>query len=171
MNPKLRSAARFAVAFLFLAAAASSQPETYGLRNAKVPTEGVLFGGQPTSEQLQQLARDGYEIINLRMPAEDAGYDEVALIEELGVEYHAVPIDSTALEGAALERFFEIFESAERPVLVHCASGNRVGALYYAYLAGPANVPREEALATARENGLRSDALVEQVNLYLDRQD
>lgn len=163
--------ALLSVALVGCAAEEAGAQEGYGLRNARFPEEGVLFGGQPTSDQLRQLAADGYQVINLRMPSEDHGFDESALATELGLEYHSIPVGAQTLaEASTFQAFLDLFESREGPVVVHCASGNRVGAMYYAYLVERADVGREQALARARDNGLSSERLIEAVDRYLDRE-
>ena len=66
---------------------------------------------------------------------------------------------------ATWDTFIEMFRNAEKPVLVHCASGGRVGAAYYAYLVAEEGMSR----AAAREkSGLTSDRLAAPVESYLD---
>ncbi|HVS15225.1 MAG TPA: protein tyrosine phosphatase family protein [Thermoanaerobaculia bacterium] len=139
------------------------------LADAHRPEDGVLFGGQPDESQLRALAAAGYRVIDLRMPEENRGYDEAEAAQTLGLEYHNLPVGGATLsDPETFERFFELFETVERPVAVHCASGNRVGGLYYAWLVARQGVPREEALERARENGLTSEGLRETVDAYLD---
>lgn len=71
------------------------------------------------------------------------------------------------LEASTFETFLEVFTTAEKPLLVHCASGNRVGALYYAYLVAEKEMSRDDALEAAKANGLRSEALIEPVDAWL----
>ncbi len=149
----------------------SGETPTLGVTNETVPEEGVIFGGQPTADQLRALSKVGGEVINLRMPEEDAGFAEPALAVELGLEYRSLPVNGEALsDPATFERFFDLLESAKRPVLVHCASGNRVGALYYAFLVERRGVERSQALTQARQYGLRSEALQQAVERHLDRE-
>ncbi len=141
----------------------------FGLAGAQQPAVGVLFGGQPEAAQLEAMAAAGFAtVIDLRAENEARGFDETALASRLGLAYHNIPVGATTLrDPATFERFFAAFDNAEKPVLVHCATGNRVAALYYAYLVGKGTA-REEALILARRFGLRSEALVEAVNAYLD---
>lgn len=140
------------------------------LLNARTPTEGVLFGGQPSAEQLAALAEEGYRILDLRTAEEDRGYDEPAEAERLGIEYLNLPVNGEALGlDQTYEDFFEAFEG-DRPVVVHCASGNRVGALYYAWLVARDGRSRAEARELAEENGLRSEQLATAIDRWLDRQ-
>jgi uncharacterized protein (TIGR01244 family) len=139
------------------------------LRNGKMPFEGVLVGGQPTAEQFETLAGLGYgTIVNLRQP-EEKGNTDSALIESLGMRYVAIPIGSaeTLNEQNALE-LAEILAGAEAPVVVHCASGNRVGALFAlkAYYAD-GETP-EEALALGQQAGMTRTASVVKQRLGLE---
>ncbi|HVS63981.1 MAG TPA: sulfur transferase domain-containing protein [Thermoanaerobaculia bacterium] len=154
---------------LLLAAAQTSASQEPPLADAHHPEEGVLFGGQPSEAELEALAEAGYTVLDLRMPQEDRGYDEATAAERLGLEYHNVPVGGATLsDSSTFERFFELFEKAERPVAVHCASGNRVGGLYYAYLVAKKGLSREQALEKARESGLSSESLRRTVDGYLD---
>lgn len=104
----------------------------YQMSNAAVPLDGVLTGGQPTAEDLEKLAERGYRtVITLRMPAEDTGLgDEQTLVEGLGMRYVALPVDGAdGLTRANAERLSELLAAEERPILLHCGSSNRVGAL------------------------------------------
>ncbi len=60
-------------------------------------------------------------------------------------------------------------DSARRPVLVHCASANRVGALLLPVLMLDRGMERDEALETAMQVGLRSEALARQALDYVER--
>jgi uncharacterized protein (TIGR01244 family) len=143
--------------------------QDFGLAGARRPEEGLLFGGQPTAEQLASAGAAGYRVVDLRAAAEDRGYDEAAEAARRGISYTAIPVDAAALQrDETYEAFFAALEG-ERPILAHCASGNRVGGLYYAYLVSRRGVPREQALEQAKASGLRSEALVTAVDQWLDR--
>jgi uncharacterized protein (TIGR01244 family) len=158
------------VMFVMMMPAAAMAQDEFGILNAHEPEEGVVFGGQPTAEQLEALAAAGFKsIIDLRGEAEDRGFDEASRVGELGLEYIALPVTGETLASPeTFDRFLEIYEQAEKPALVHCASGNRVGAMYYAHLVAVKGMSRDEALELAKANGLRSMALVEPVDSYLD---
>ena len=156
----------FAQAQEAAAEAPSQELGDFGLLNAHQPLDGVLFGGQPEPGQLEAMARAGFKtVLDLRREVEERGFDEPGYVEELGLEYVSIPVGSETLQvKETYERFTEILENAERPILVHCASGNRVGALYYAWLLEQGEMTRDEALTEARRQGLRSDALAETVD-------
>ena len=106
-----------------------------GLRNANQPLEGVATAGQPEEEHFGRLASAGYRtVIDLRGPGEDRGLDEPEVVRRAGMEYANVPVGHEDVDGETFERFRELIaEPGHRPVLVHCASANRVGALLIPY--------------------------------------
>ena len=159
-----------ALALVLAAPVAAAEEKDHGLRGAKHPEPGVLFGGQPTEDQLEAMAADGLSLVlDLRAEGENRGFDEPAALQSLDVPYLNLPVDAERLEQPeTFERFIEAMDKADGPVLVHCASGNRVGAMYYAYLVAAEGVDREEARTRAKENGLRSAALEKAVDRYLD---
>ena len=132
---------------------------TLDIPNARYPQPGLLTGGQPSREQLVEAAEAGYRtIINLRSLRETAGGDEAAEVEKLGLRYIAIPISgSEDLTGENAELLAAaLADEANYPVMLHCASGNRVGgllALKAAYVDGK---DAEEALAAGLEAGLKS---------------
>ena len=157
-------------ALVLAAPAAMAEEEDHGLRGAKHPQPGVLFGGQPTEAQLEAMAADGLSfVLDLRAEGENRGFDEPAALRSLDVPYLNLPVDAERMaQPETFERFIEAMENLDGPALVHCASGNRVGALYYAYLVAGKGEDREAARARAKENGLRSAALEKAVDRYLD---
>ncbi len=122
-------------------------------RNA-VLVGDVLTGGQPTSEELAALAEQGYlTVINLRMPGEDMTTIEAA--EELGMSYVSLPIDGPAgLTEENAIAFAELLGELDGPAVIHCGSGNRVGAMYALKAFYVDGMTAEEALAVGYEAGL-----------------
>lgn len=152
------------------ASVAEESDPLFGILNAKLPEEGVVFGGQPSRSQLEALADAGYVVIDLRTPQEDRGFDQAALAGELGLEYINIPVSSFE-DADAYDKFMAAFAEASRPVLVHCRSGNRVAAMYYAYLVSEAGVARDEALEKALAAGLSRAQLADQVDAFLASRD
>lgn len=121
---------------------------------------GRLAGGQPTHEQLEALAAAGVRtVVNLRAPGEDAGYDEAAAARALGLAYVPIPVTGAAdLTRAKARQLADALASASRrgAVLVHCASGNRVGALVALASAWEEHLPLADALRLGADAGLAS---------------
>jgi len=125
----------------------------------------VLFAGQPTREGLEEARRRGAKtVINLRTAEEmqsQVAFDERAAAEALGLRYVQVPVTPATFTPETAARFAEALEGAERPVVVHCSTSNRVGGLWAAYLHLERGVPAEEALARGRAAGLSHPKMVE----------
>jgi uncharacterized protein (TIGR01244 family) len=98
------------------------------------PNEKLLCGGQPTEAQFLQAAAAGFAtVINLRPPAEmfACGIDEPAVVAGTGMKYVSIPVGSPAdLSAANARLLWDEIQAAPGQVMVHCASGNRVGALW-----------------------------------------
>ncbi len=129
------------------------------LPNARQAAPGLLTGGQPTDEQLRAAAAAGYKtVINLRPGSEMAGIDESGLVESLGMDFVSIPVGGGAdlTEDTARRLDRALAHAKPGPVIIHCASGNRVGAL----LALRANLiqgqPAAEALNFGKAAGLTS---------------
>ena len=119
------------------------------------PVDGVTSAGQPSEEALKVFSDSGYvAVIDLRGESENRGIDEEAVAEGLGMEYVALPIaggDGISFENAGL--LDSLIKQQDGPVLVHCGSGNRVGALL-ALRESMSGASDEEALEYGRESGL-----------------
>lgn len=147
-----------------------STPLPAGLVNAAEPLPGIVTAGQPSTGQLEALARAGVEIvIDLRAPNEPRGFDEKDVVERLGLEYHNIPVDA-ALGDAEIDAVRALLRArADRTVLLHCKSANRVGAVMVPYLVLDERLSRDAALAVAQQIGLRSDDLTRVVLGVVDR--
>lgn len=122
-----------------------------------LPASGVVTGGQPSEATLRKFAASGYGVvIDMRAKVEDRGFDEQKLAASLGMSYVAFPVagaNDISFEKAA--EFDKILAGIDGPVLVHCASGNRVGALF-ALRAKNLGASSEDALATGLAAGVTS---------------
>lgn len=156
-----------ALAFALLGAAPpapTASPETFGISVASQPEPGILTAAQPTAEQLADLGRAGYKtVLDLRMPEESRPFAEPAAVAQAGMAYRNIPFTTATLDDAAIDRFLASLREAERPVVIHCASSNRVGAMYYAHLVLEKGVAPAEALERAKAAGLRQPELTARI--------
>jgi protein tyrosine phosphatase (PTP) superfamily phosphohydrolase (DUF442 family) len=141
-----------------------------GLANASCPLEGVATAGQPRVEHLKQLADSGYKaVLDLRAPDEPRGYDEAAAAREVGLEYVNLPVAGPPA-AETFDRFRQVMRDPDkRPLLVHCGSANRVGALLIPYLVLDEGQDPQEALNVAVSVGLRSRELADAALAYVNR--
>ena len=143
---------------------AAAKPDTYGIPNATFPEPGVMAAAQPTGEQIQLAAEDGYRtLLDLRPREEPREFDEILAARQNGLAYINIPVTLATLGQATIDRFLEAMERAERPVLLHCGTVNRVGAMIYAWLVLEKHVPPEQALKRAKTAGLRQPELIDKV--------
>lgn len=134
----------------FCVAATALIAGTIEIPNARLIDERLLLGGQPTEAQLTEMAEAGYvRIVNLRGPGENGSIEnERELVESLGMEYVAIPIASgNDFSAEAIQALQKATADSDEKVVVHCASGNRVGVLF--------------ALKAFKLDGLSADAAKE----------
>lgn len=119
------------------------------------PVNGITSAAQPDEAALEVFADAGYAtVIDLRGEGEDRGFDEAVAVEELGMHYVTLPIEGkgdVSFDNA--RKLDELLQKYPGPVLVHCGSGNRVGALL-ALRASLAGEDDESALELGRTGGL-----------------
>ena len=120
---------------------------------------GLCTGGRPAPEHLAKAADLGVKVVvNLCPPAESPGYDEAAVVASLGMSYVNIPVAgagdltraNVALLAAALEGHGE-----QHRALLHCASGNRVGAMLALKAKQIDGKSTAEALDIGRAAGLK----------------
>lgn len=128
------------------------------LPNLRQPRPGLYTGGQPGADAWAAMAAAGVgTVINLRPEAELAGRDEAAEVRAAGMAYHHIPVagaDGITAENA--DRLWALLQAAKGPVVVHCASGNRVGGLLSVALVRHGGLQPDAALALGREAGMVS---------------
>ncbi len=128
------------------------------LPQAGMPFPNIATSGRPGAEHFALAKSRGVRrVINLCPHTEPCGYDEPALIAELGLDYRNIPIagaaDLTADNARALDA---ALADAEGAVLVHCASSNRVGALFALRAFHLQGQSAEAALEIGRAAGLKA---------------
>ena len=120
-----------AISASFSILAEDNSSNDLSIKNVKYFSEQIITGGQPTEQELAQLKAKGVTtIINLRGTNEFDGFDEEKVVKSYGMEYVALPISGAAgVTKEAAEEFAKILEKENGKTFIHCASGNRVGAL------------------------------------------
>lgn len=118
------------------------------------PLDGITSAGQPDEAALKVFSKSGYAaVIDLRTEGEDRGLDEQAVVEELGMEYVSLPIGHDGITFENAKALDKLISSYDEPVLVHCGSANRVGALL-ALRASLDGADDETAIAMGKAGGL-----------------
>jgi uncharacterized protein (TIGR01244 family) len=152
-------ATRLRAAFALLASVAATLAlaQSAELPNRHDVLEGITAAGQPTAAALEAAAKAGYKsVIDLRPLAEDHGFDEKATVEGLGMSYVNLPVAGAAgVTYATASELDTLLATLPKPVLLHCATSNRVGAML-ALRAKANGADAEAALELGVANGLGS---------------
>ena len=128
-----------------------------------------LLCGQPDPDEFAQAKRRGIEVVITLRETSEINWDEASVVRNLGMEFHSLGFRSPdSLSDELLDKSLQLLADAEsRPVMLHCASANRVGAVWLAHRVVNDSVPIAQAREEAREVGLRTPAYEEKVLQYL----
>ncbi|KAF1705601.1 hypothetical protein CSC68_01710 [Pseudoxanthomonas suwonensis] len=120
------------------------------------PAEGIRSGGRISAADLPALQAAGItRVIDLTPDAETPDFDEAAAVRAAGLRYDNLPIAGPAdLDRVAVQAFDALLAEGQGRTLVHCASGNRVGALAALRAAWLQGADDDAALAEGRRWGL-----------------
>ena len=123
----------------------------------------LATGGAPTEGGLRRLGDLGFQVIvDLRSPAEGTAAERTA-VEASGLRYVGVPITPETFSIEQVKAVGTLLDEPGRgPVLLHCGSGNRVGAVWTVLQVLKGRV-YAEAEAEGREIGLQSPAMIDAV--------
>lgn len=133
------------------------QEAFFDLPFGRQPFSHVITAGQPNGEQLQALAKAGYKtVINTRAHGEPLVDEMPGVVQGLGMRYLHIPVAGVADLTVANAQILADALAADDalPALVHCASSNRVGALFALKAFHLDGASMDEALAVGRSAGL-----------------
>ncbi len=152
--------ALLAAALLVAACASSRQnvnwPEIDG---AHRPQTERMVSGQPAPHEMVAADEAGVRhVVNARDLGEFEAWNQDALVDALGMTYHRLPIGSPEdLDREAVRAFDRILaEIDDEPALLHCASGNRIGALFALRAAWIQGEDPHTAIEIGQAHGLTS---------------
>ncbi|MCH8823636.1 MAG: protein tyrosine phosphatase family protein [Planctomycetes bacterium] len=130
----------------------------------------VYFAGQPTESGLKDLAERGVKIVvNLRSIKEmqtKIDFNEAIVVESLGMKYVHIPVVPSSFSPEDVDRLREVLDQADLDmnhksrILIHCASSNRVGGMWAAYLNSELGFDPDKAIEYGKNAGLRGDSMI-----------
>ena len=137
-----------------IASAPRNVPE---VANAVSPVEGAVSAGRLSAADMEKLRDAGIQqVIDLTPDVETPEFDEATAVRAAGMSYSNLPLRGAAdLTRENVAIFDEMLRNAKRPVLVHCASGNRVGAIAALRAAWIEGKSVEEAISIGKQWGLK----------------
>ena len=129
---------------------------------AKLETT-VACGGATTPEAVPELKKMGYaSIINLRVPTESGANveGEAAAAKAAGINFFNIPFNGSTPDPAVADKFLAtITAKGNAPAYIHCAAGNRAGAMWMIKRLVVDKWETEKAFTEATALGLTSPAL------------
>src|SRR3954471_3156383 len=129
---------------------------------AKLETT-VACGGATTPEAVPELKKMGYNACNnLRLPTEPgANVDgEAAAAKTAGINFFSIPFSGQSPDPAVADKFLAtITTPGNEPAYIHCAAGNRAGAMWMIKRLAVDHWDTERAYTEAAALGLTSPAL------------
>lgn len=139
------------------AAAEPSPSQRLAIEPMLRPAPQRVVTGTLDAERLRAIDEAGFaHIVSLQPVAEHPDFDEAAQAEALGLRHHHRPIRGAAdLDREAARWLDEVLaDIGEEPAVLHCASGNRVGALIALRAAWIEGMAAEAAIAKGKRWGL-----------------
>lgn len=129
--------------------------------NASRFGDDIYFGGQLQPGDLALLREKGVKtVVNLRRPQEmeQLGFDEGQILQEAGMEYHLIPFGhELPPDEQAYGQLADLLDDPRKhPLLLHCASSNRVGYAWALFRAKQHHLGLSAAVNEGKSAGMRS---------------
>jgi uncharacterized protein (TIGR01244 family) len=121
-----------------------------------VEIDGILTGGDPSNADLKLLSSRGYKtVIDLRTASEMGVEDDHRVAKEQGMKVVHIPVaGADGLTREAVDELHGALSDNPQKVVLHCASGNRVGAILALRAAWIEGKDPEAALALGKRAGM-----------------
>ncbi len=112
----------------------------------------------PEADDFRVIAAEGFKsVVNFRTEAENPPLppaQEAQAAQDAGLTYLHHPVAAEGLSAEVVDEFRAKLDQLPRPVLLHCASGKRAGAMGLMQMAAAEGLPGGAALEKGRAKGL-----------------
>ena len=140
-----------------------TKPTVPGASNFAQLETTVACGGATTPEAVPELKKMGFKsIINLRLPTE-AGANveaEAEAAKTAGIKFYNIPFSGQAPDPKVADQFLAtVTDKKNEPAYIHCAAGNRAGAMWMIKRLAVDHWDTDRAYTEAAALGLTSPAL------------
>lgn len=124
-----------------------------------VAAPGVHVSGQPKDEAWAAYGAAGYRtIVNFRPSAEGADLERM-LVAANGMQYFHLPVVGAGITWGDADALAKILANpSNRPVLLHCSSGNRAAGVWALYQSRYKGLSKDAAIAAGLRVGPMKDA-------------
>ncbi len=130
----------------------------------------VYLGSQPSETDLALLKERGVvSVINMRKAGE-MSFDQEAILKGLGLaSSHLGWNGPDELTDELFDSYRELMNRSQQPMLLHCASCNRVGAIWIAWRVLDQGASVHDAVAEAKMAGMRTPEYEAKARDYVKR--
>lgn len=125
--------------------------------NLQHPQFQIYTAGQPTEEGFRQAAAMGIKTVINVLPEKECIPDEAKMVTANGMKYITIPFHTSGFKKDTIMQFAEILDQAEKPVLIHCSTGNHIGGMWFAYRVMAQKAPLWLALKEGRQIGMKTE--------------
>lgn len=143
--------------------AAQQKQERAGITNFTKVDAVIACGGATDITALDGLKQEGFKtVVNLRLATEQGANiaENEAKAKALGLKYVHIPVSGSAPDPKAADQFLAtIADKSNQPVYIHCASANRVGAMWMIKRVVQDKWTTDKALDEAKLIGLTNPGL------------
>lgn len=133
--------------------------------------DGIFLSSQPFPDDFRLAKCGGIQtVLNIRQE-DELDWNEKEIVQSAGLQYHNVPFkDAETLTDEVFSQTREILNRKDNhPLLLHCKSANRVGAIWLAHRVLDDGKSLEEAEAEAKAVGLKSPDYLAKAQDYISR--
>ena len=132
--------------------------------------QDIYLAGQPSAEDLPMLKECGFKTVITVRQVDEVPWDEAAAVQALAMAYVQVPFRGPEqLTPKVFDDVLKVLRDEKRgPTLFHCGSANRVGAIWYAYRMLDGKLSSAEAVAEAKQVGLRTPGYLDKAREYVE---
>ena len=127
-------------------------------------------GAQPTEPAYAKVAASGFQSV-LSLRSANEGVDlarERSIVQKHKLRYFNIPVDSSAPRAEQADEFRRLVkDKANHPMLINCASANRVGAFMMIFRVLEQEWPEDKALEEAVKIGLTGEGLKKFAQEYI----
>ena len=121
----------------------------------------VIAKFEPARETFNRMAAEGFRsVVSLQTEHEEQKLrieDERRAAEAVGLAFYHQPVSGDTLDDEVVDRFREAIGRLPRPILLHCTSGKRSGAMTMMHVASEQGMTGDEAIAKAESMGFECD--------------
>ena len=132
-----------------------------------------MLCGQPSKLDFAQARKRGIEVVITLRGDGEIDWDEAAAIQNLGLEFHSLSFRAPdTLKDDIFDKALKLLANSDKaPVLLHCGSANRVGAVWLVHRVINDGISLDAARKEAKKVGLRTAGYEDKALAYIKRQD